>query len=78
MNKVLLIWNIVITVLLLGAALSGCASMDPQFTYLQDQVQSNREAIEQLTDAINENRATLADQAQQIATLKVTVETVLK
>ena len=78
MNKALLVWNIIITAVLLGAMLSGCSSIDPQFTYLQSQVKSNREAIEKLADAVNENRQLIIDQSQQVATLKLTIDTILK
>ena len=48
MNRVLLVWNLIVTLALAAVVLSGCASMDPQFTTLQTQVNQNRALIEQV------------------------------
>ena len=77
MNKWLLVRNLVITILLVGAIASGCSSIDPQFSYMQSQVESNRAAIEQLAKAVNENRQLVGQQANSILQLKVYTETVL-
>ena len=77
MNKWLLVWNMVITILLLGAIASGCSSIDPQFSYLQSQVESNRAAVEQLAKAVNENRQSIGTQSNSILQLKIYTETVL-
>ena len=74
MNKWLLIWNIILTVLILGVTISGCSSIDPQFAYMANQIQSNRTAIEQLADAANENRQLIQDQAVQAQALQLTTE----
>ncbi len=74
MNRWLLIWNVVLTILLAGIIFSGCSSIDPQFTNLQAQVKSNREVIEQLASAVNENRKLVAEQAQSILELRLYTE----
>ena len=51
MNKWLIGWNIVLTILLLAVVISGCSSMDPQFTALQTEVRNNRDAINGLAEA---------------------------
>ena len=77
MNKWLLIWNLVLTVLMVGMIISGCSSIDPQFSYLSNQVKSNRTAIEQLASATNENRQLISSQAGQILGLRVSMQTSL-
>ena len=74
MNRWLLIWNVILTILLAGIIFSGCSSIDPQFTNLQSQVKSNREVIEQLASAVNENRKLVAEQTQSILELRVYTE----
>ena len=74
MNRWLLIWNVVLTILLAGIIFSGCSSIDPQFTNLQMQVKSNREVIEQLASAVNENRKLVGEQAQSILKLRLYTE----
>jgi uncharacterized coiled-coil protein SlyX len=73
MNRLLLIWNIVITLAVFGAILSGCASIDPQFAALEARVDYNRDAIETLIDAMNENRQFISTQSQQLATIEAAV-----
>lgn len=57
MNKALLVWNLVITLALAAVVLSGCSSMDPQFTALQTQVNQNRAIIEQVINLSQSNSA---------------------
>ena len=78
MNKCLLVWNIVITVLLLGTIVSGCSSIDPEFSYTISQVKSNRAAIEQLASAVNQNRQLINTQTHQVLVLQTSVETSLQ
>ncbi len=77
MNRWLLIWNVILTILLAGIIFSGCSSIDPQFTNLQTQVKSNREAIEQLASAVNENRKLVGEQTQSILELRLYTEATL-
>lgn len=77
MNKWLLVWNIILTTLMVGMVVSGCSSLDPQFTNLQEQVKSNRAAIEQLANAVNEDRQDISENTQSIAQLKLYTETIL-
>ena len=77
MNKWLLIWNIILTVLIFGVTISGCSSIDPQFAHMANQIQSNRTAIEQLADATNENRQLIQNQELQAQALQLTTETSL-
>ena len=74
MKKALLTWNIILTVLLAVLMFNGCASIDPQFANLENQVSSNRAALEQLTKAINDNRELTSNQAQQMLLLQMSVE----
>ncbi len=74
MNKWLLIWNIVLTVLMLGAIVSGCSSIDPQFSHMANQIQSNRTAVEELAKAVNDNRQLIQNQAVQNQALQMATE----
>ncbi len=56
MNKALLVWNLVITIVLALVVFSGCSSMDPQFTSLQTEVQNNRALIQQVINLTQDNR----------------------
>ena len=82
MNKWLLIWNMVLTILMVGMVVSGCSSIDPEFSNLASQVRSNRSAVEQLASAANENRqlinnnsAMIREQIKTILELKYFTET---
>ena len=77
MNSRLLIWNVILTILLTGIIFGGCSSIDPQFTNLQSQVKSNREVIEQLASAINENRNLITEQSMKVLELKLYTETTI-
>jgi hypothetical protein len=59
MNKALLIWNILITIALAMLVISGCATLDPQFTSVSTQVKENRALIEQIVNLANSNRAAI-------------------
>ena len=78
MNRWLLIWNLVLTISLTGLIVNGCASMDPEFTQLASKVASNRSAIEQLTDAINEHSQLIQKQALQAQAFQLSTETSLQ
>lgn len=68
MKGYLLIWNTVLTVLVLFVFARGCAT-EPQLSTLANQVEANKRAIEQLTQAVNDARQTLTAQATQLALL---------
>ncbi len=77
-NKWLLGWNIGITILLLTSIISGCSSIDPQFAALESQVKSNRAIIEQLADAVNEDRQMTQEQATSMLQLRLYTETAIQ
>ena len=77
MNKWLLLWNITLTILMMGLMVNGCSSIDPEFTNMSAQVKSNRAVIEQLADAVNENRKLISNNTQATLELKVYTETSL-
>lgn len=56
MNKALLVWNIVITIALVGMVISGCASLDPQYASMVKEVKDNRAILEQVVSLANQNR----------------------
>lgn len=70
MKKGLLIWNIVVTVLLLVSAISGCSALglgggqDAQIQYLQDQITALQLQMQQQA---NQNSQTIAAMQMQIA-----------
>jgi len=59
MNKVLLIWNIAITIALAMVVISGCSSLDPQYASMATEVKNNRALIEQVINLANSNRAAI-------------------
>jgi len=58
-NKFLLIWNIVITIVLVLTVISGCSSLDPQYANLATEVKTNRSLIEQIINLSNQNRGAI-------------------
>jgi len=48
--------------------------MDPEFNQLSSQVASNKAAIEQLTDAVNEHSRLIQEQALQAQAFQLTTE----
>jgi len=70
MNKVLLIWNLLLTMLLIGIIINGCG---PQYD-LSAEIRANREAIEQLTTSVNSNREAITKNTKAIMTNKVAIE----
>ncbi len=56
MNKILLVWNIVITIALVVMVISGCATLDPQYASMVTEVQNHRSLLEQVINLANQNR----------------------
>ncbi|MBL7126565.1 MAG: hypothetical protein ISS58_05075 [Dehalococcoidales bacterium] len=50
MNKMLLAWNIVLTVFLLAVVIGGCSSYDSRYDSLYDEIQANRTYIQENRD----------------------------
>ena len=73
MNKALLVWNLVITLTLMAVVLSGCASMDPQFTTLQTQVNQNRALIEQVINLSESNGADITSLRAEVTKNTLTI-----
>lgn len=71
MNKFLLIWNLVVTLLLAGVIITSCG---PQYDYAAD-IRTNRELLEQVADLANENRAAVDENRQAILANKIIIET---
>ncbi len=71
MNKLLLVWNLVLTVLLAGVLVNGCG---PQYDYSAD-IRTNRELIEQVSNLANQNRTAINSNNQAILANKIAVET---
>ncbi len=85
MNKWLLIWNIILTVLMVGMILGGCTSTDPRLASIANQVQINKAAIEQLKVTVerlnsitNQNSQLVQSQAAQIGVLQAAMDASLK
>jgi hypothetical protein len=73
MNKALVVWNIVITIALAAAVLSGCSSMDPQFTALQTQVNQNRSLVEQVVSRANQNGESISSMQADVMKNTLTI-----
>ncbi len=70
MNKSLLIWNIVVTILLLLVALSACTSSDTRVEWLVTQVQNQATAIGELQATVAQDKQLIQAQTIQIAALQ--------
>jgi outer membrane murein-binding lipoprotein Lpp len=70
MNKWLLIWNIILTILLLSVALGGCASSDSRVDWAITQIQNLTATVAQLQSTVDYNTQLIQTQAVQIATLQ--------
>lgn len=68
MKKGLLVWNIVLSVVLMVLIFGGCSNT--QVTNLANQVEANRAAIEQLNVTISQQAQLIQSQSAQIATLQ--------
>ena len=71
MNRFLLVWNLVLTVVLIALVIGGCTALDPQLAALPGEVQTNRSLIEQLVNQANDNRQLI--NANQAAITKNTL-----
>ena len=75
MNKMLLIWNIVITIVLAAVILSGCSTLDPQYASTVQGVKDNRALLEQVVNQVNANSADINSMRADIAKNTVTIAT---
>ncbi len=73
MKKWLLIWNLVLTVVVMVLIFNGCT--DSQVTNLTTQVQANMVAIEQLKVTVAQQEQTIQTQSAQIAALQANANT---
>jgi len=76
MNKLLLVWNIVMTVALAMMVISGCSSLDPQYASMATEVQTNRALIQQVINLANNNRAAIDSNTAAIAKNAVMISSV--
>ena len=74
MKKILLIWNLVLTLILAGIIFSGCSELDPKFTALEAEVKSNRAVLEQIVGLANQNRQAISSNTQLILQNKLLME----
>lgn len=70
----LIIWNLVLTVLVVFVFARGCAT-ESQLSTLANQVEANKRTIEQLTAAVNSAREAITAQTAQIVSLNQSVST---
>ena len=75
-NKWLIVWNIIVTVLLLVAVLSGCTS-DTRIGWSVTQIQALSVAVGQLQSQVNQNTQAINGQAVQMATLQSWAESTI-
>jgi hypothetical protein len=71
MNKILLVWNIVITIALVVMVVSGCATLDPQYASMVTEVQNHRSLLEQVINLANQNQAAIS--SMNTAVMKNTI-----
>ena len=75
MKKLLLVWNLLLTLLLTGMVISGCSTLDPEFANLAAKVNNNRAIIDQLVILSNKNEAAISSNSQEIYLSKAMIQT---
>ena len=73
MNKALLVWNILLTIVLAMLIVSGCATLDPQYTSLATEVKNNRIIIDQLVDLAEKNSSDISNNSAAILKNTLTI-----
>lgn len=74
MKGFLIIWNVVLTVLVLFVFARGCAT-ESQLSTLANQVEANKRSIEQVTAAVNSAREAITAQSVQLVSLSQSMST---
>ncbi len=74
MNKWLLGWNIVLTIVVALLVLGGCSSNESQISYLTNQVQADKAAIAQLEATVNQHTQQIQTQAAQMAAIQTAMQ----
>ena len=75
MKKLLLVWNLLLTLLLTGMVISGCSTLDPEFANLAAKVSNNRAIIDQLVSLSSKNEKAISGNSQAIYMNKITIQT---
>ncbi len=75
MKKWLLVWNLVLTVVVMVLMFGGCS--DSQITSLANQVNTNTANIQQLQATVSQQAQTIQAQSAQIAALQANANTAL-
>jgi hypothetical protein len=73
MKKLLLVWNLIMTILLSVVIINGCSGA--QYEQLAAQVNENRQLLEEVTALANSNRDAINTNTQAIAANKALIET---
>jgi len=73
MNKLLLAWNLVLTVVLIALVIGGCASLDPGYATLTAEVEQNRVLLQQIANQVNEHSQRIATNQAAITQNTLTV-----
>lgn len=74
MNKWLLIWNIILTTLVIMVVFSGCSAPDTRVNWAINQVQAHTASIAQLETKIDYNTQLIQSQLIQIVELQTYTE----
>ena len=77
MNKWLLVWNIVLTILLLSVALGGCSGSDSRVDWAVTQIQTLSAKVSQLQSTVDYNTQVIQGQAIQIASLQQNLQSAI-
>ncbi|MDD5126746.1 MAG: hypothetical protein PHR43_01400 [Dehalococcoidales bacterium] len=74
-NKWLVIWNIVLTILLIPSLLGGCTGSDPRIDWLVTQVQAQAATIGNIQAQADQNRQSIQNYAVQLSAVNNYVQT---
>ena len=77
MNKWLIVWNIVLTILLLSVALGGCSGSDSRVDWAVTQIQTLSAKVSQLQSTVDYNTQVIQGQAIQIASLQQNLQSAI-
>ena len=81
MKKWLVVWNVILTVLLLSVALIGCSGSDSRVDWAVTQIQTLQTAVAQLQSlqsTVDQNTQMIQNNALQIATVQSNLQSTIE
>jgi outer membrane murein-binding lipoprotein Lpp len=73
MNKWLIIWNVILTILLLSVALGGCSASDSRVDWAITQIQTLSTKVSQLQSTVDYNTQVIQGHSDRFLTAEFTI-----